>query len=112
MIPDDEDTPGLAGERTDLAWSRSGLAALAAAGAIVKRVVDARAEPGAPFVVALLLAGGVVAWAVALAHARAVAATTLAGRPLADRQRLRAVTWGTLALAAGGLVLALLPDAR
>jgi len=105
---DDEETPGLAGERTDLAWSRSGLAALAAVAAVLKLVVDLD-EATAPAVVVALLIGGAVAWGLALAHARAIAATTLAGRAHADQGKLRVVALGTTALALGALVLALVP---
>lgn len=110
MIPDDEDTPGLAGERTDLAWSRSALAVLAVVAAVVKRLIDTTTGLRGESVVVVVLAGGLAAWALAVAHARAVAATTMAGRALADPGRLRAVAWGTAALAAGALALALLPD--
>ncbi|GIU88177.1 MAG: hypothetical protein KatS3mg009_2692 [Acidimicrobiia bacterium] len=110
MIPEDEDTPGLAGERTDLAWSRSALAVLAAVGAIVKRLIDTTTGPRGESVVVVLLVGGLVAWALAVAHARTVAATTITGRALADPGRLRWVARGTAALAAVALVLALLPD--
>jgi len=109
-IPEDEDTPGLAGERTDLAWSRSALAVLAAVGAIVKRLLDTRNDLRASTIVAVLLVGGAFAWALAVGHARAVAATTLAGRAHADPARLRAVALGTTALAVGALALAVLPD--
>jgi uncharacterized membrane protein YidH (DUF202 family) len=108
---DDEDTPGLAGERTDLAWSRSGLAVLAVVGAILKRVLETLEATEAQVVVAGLLVAGGVGWMLALGHARLIAATTLAGRAHADPAKLRAVAWSTTALAAGALVLALLPDA-
>lgn len=110
QVPDDEETPGLAGQRTDLAWSRSGLAVLAAVGAIAKRIFDTREDVRGQFVVFVLLVGGGVAWAIAVAHARVVAATTLAGRLHADAEKLRYVALGTTALALGALVLALLPD--
>jgi uncharacterized membrane protein YidH (DUF202 family) len=109
-VPEDEDTPGLAGERTDLAWSRSALAVLAAVGAVVKRLLETAGDVRAEVVVLALLAGGLVAWALAVAHARTVAETTMTGRMLADPRRLRWVATGTTALAFGALTLALLPD--
>jgi hypothetical protein len=54
---EDEDTAGLAGERTDLAWSRSGLAALTAVAALVKRMVDVDELQATAFVL-LAIAGG------------------------------------------------------
>jgi uncharacterized membrane protein YidH (DUF202 family) len=107
---DDEETPGLAGERTDLAWSRSGLAVLAAVGAIIKRIVDTRDDARAQFVVAALLVGGGAAWLLALAHSRVVAAAALAGRTHADQRKLQYVAWGTAAFAFAALVLAIAPE--
>jgi uncharacterized membrane protein YidH (DUF202 family) len=110
-IPEDEETPGVAGERTDLAWSRSGLAVLAAVGALAKRVLDTRHDVKASFVVGLCLVAGGIAWGLAVAHARVLARTSMEGRIHADAQKLRFVAIGTTALAIGALVLALLPDA-
>ena len=110
-IPEDEETPGFAGERTDLAWSRSGLAVLAAVGALAKRVLDTRHDVKASFVVGLCLVAGGIAWGLAVAHARVLARTSMEGRIHADAQKLRFVAIGTTALAIGALVLALLPDA-
>ena len=109
-IPDDEETPGVAGERTDLAWSRSGLAVLAAVGALAKRILDTRHDVKATFVVGLCLVAGGIAWSLAIAHARMVARTSIEGRIHADAQKLRYVALGTTTLAIGALVLALLPD--
>ncbi|MGQ0824127.1 MAG: DUF202 domain-containing protein [Actinomycetota bacterium] len=108
-IVDDEETPGLAGERTDLAWSRSGLAIVAVVAAILRRVLDADRH-GAAVITAALLAGAAVAWVLAMGHARAVTIPALAGRAHADRRELRAVAAGTALLGVGALVLALVPD--
>ncbi len=105
---DDEDTPGLAGERTDLAWNRSGLAALAAVATIAKRILDLDTST-APTIVLVILVGGGVAWAVALAHGRLLAGA-IAGQPSARPETLRYVAYGTTLLALGALVLAVLPD--
>lgn len=107
--PDEEEVPGLAGERTDLAWSRSGLAVLACAATVLKRVLDDVDDLTAPTVVLGLIAGGACAWVLAMLHARSVAATTLSGRRLADPRALRLVASGTVALAVGALGLALAP---
>ena len=105
--PDDEELRGLAGERTDLAWSRSALAVLAAAGAIVKEVLDGIRRPTASTVVAVLLAVGGVAWVVALTHGRALDAASLEGVRHPDARVLRAVAYGTATFGAAALVLAL-----
>lgn len=109
-IPDDEETPGVAGERTDLAWSRSGLAVLVAVGALAKRILDTRHDVKASFVVGVCLVAGGIAWGLAVAHASVLARTSMEGRIHADARKLRYVAWGTTALALGALFLALLPD--
>lgn len=107
--PEDEETPGLAGERTGLAWSRSGLAVVACVAAVGKRLLDQFDHVRGSALVFALLAGAGVAWAAALLHARVVAAGTLAGARHADPARLRAVAYGTAALGAGAAVLAWFP---
>jgi uncharacterized membrane protein YidH (DUF202 family) len=109
-IPDDEDTPGLAGERTDLAWSRSGFAVIITVAAILKYFFALESDT-APTIVFILLIAGAVAWALALTHARALARTTLTGRTLADEVKLRYVAVGTGILGLGALVIALIPPA-
>ena len=108
-VADDEAMPGLAGERTDLAWSRSSLALIVVAAAVLKRVFEVDREQ-APTLVYATLAAMLAAWAVALAHARVVAAAALAGRTQANATKFRAIAWGTAALAVGSMVLALLPE--
>lgn len=110
--PEDEHLPGLAGERTDLAWSRSGLALAAMVAVVLRRVFEELDEITAPAVVFGLLVGGAVAWALALLHARVVVSDTLTGRRLADPRALRLVALGTTALALGALLLALAPRPR
>lgn len=109
-VGDDQDVAGLAGERTDLAWSRSGLAVLTCLAAIAKRILPQLDEVnGRAILVAGLLIGG-LAWVFALVWARSVAATTLTGRRIADPQTMRAVAIGTAFLGFVAIVLALLPD--
>ncbi|HEX5615794.1 MAG TPA: DUF202 domain-containing protein [Acidimicrobiia bacterium] len=102
---DDEETPGLAGERTDMAWSRSGLALLVAVGAVL-RLVFLPDDADAPTIVFALVAAGAIAWFVAMLHARTISRHTIEGRPIADPARLRSLAYGTTAFALGALVLA------
>jgi uncharacterized membrane protein YidH (DUF202 family) len=107
---DDQDVAGLAGERTDLAWSRSGLAVLTCLAAIAKRILPQLSEvDGRAILVAGLLIGG-AAWMFALLWARFVAATSLTGRRIADPRTMRAVAVGTVFLGVVAIAIALLPD--
>jgi uncharacterized membrane protein YidH (DUF202 family) len=109
-IGDDQDVAGLAGERTDLAWSRSGLAVLTRLAAIAKRILPELSEVnGRAILVTGLLIGG-AAWMFALLWSRSVAAPTLTGRRIADPRTMRAVAVGTAFLGVVAIVLALLPD--
>jgi uncharacterized membrane protein YidH (DUF202 family) len=104
-VVDDEDLPGLAGERTDLAWSRSGLAVVTCAGAILKRILTSFESSTARVVVFGLLVSGGAAWMAAMGHARTVARTTIEGRAVANPRILRTTAYGTSALAGAALVL-------
>lgn len=97
----------LAGERTDLAWTRSAIAFAVCIAALGRRVwpID-RAD----HVLALtLVALGVAAWAVALLFAHRISLTTHHGREVMDGRTLRLISSGTLALALAAFVLAWLP---
>lgn len=107
---DDEVTPGLAGERTDMAWSRSGLAVLTCLAAIAKKLLPELDRVSGTAVIVAALVVGAGAWTVALLWARIVAATTLAGRSVADPRTLRLVAYGSAALGVAAIVIALLPD--
>jgi uncharacterized membrane protein YidH (DUF202 family) len=89
-------------ERTDLAWSRSGLALLAAFALLARGVWVSGAEPGDTIVVALL---GLAAlgWSVGVLGWRLTRRGEELTRPREPRELL-AVTGGTVALAAAGLV--------
>ena len=107
---EDEETGGLAGERTDLAWSRSGIAVIACLAAIAKRVLPDVTSLDARAIVATALTIGGIAWAFSLLWARRVAAVTLTGRRIADARTLRFVAAGTAALGLVATAVALLPD--
>lgn len=95
--------PGLAEERTDLAWTRSGIALLGAFAILVRRVWSG--GPSAVDLAALALLGvagfgwavGILGWR--LAHHRRDEA-----RPRRPGELL-AVSIGTVALAGAGLVV-------
>jgi hypothetical protein len=113
--PDDpgEDVEALGGgtevARTDLAWSRSGLALVVSAAAILKVIVDI-GDYRAPIVILIVLVAGTIAWALAIVHSRFVSAPALEGRLLADQRKLRFVSWVTCAFALSALVVACLPN--
>jgi uncharacterized membrane protein YidH (DUF202 family) len=102
----DPDEP-LAGERTDLAWTRTGIAVALCVAVLLRRVWPiGRADH--VLAVALVAAGG-LAWAVALLLARRIARTTHRGRDVVDGRTLRILSAGTFVLALGAFVLGLLP---
>jgi hypothetical protein len=95
---------GLPGERTDLAWNRSGLAALACVAVLVRRIWPLR---GADQVVALAcISAGSFAWAFALSVGRTLWGRTTEERGVLSARRAVVITTGTLALALAALALA------
>ncbi len=100
--------PGMAAERTDLAWSRSGLA-LGACGLIVLRGLPSlTGHPSRPIVGAVILVLGAATWALGYwsAHQRRPSAGR--PRPVATRRDLAPAAYGTAAVGTIGLALALL----
>ena len=98
---DDDYDDGLAPERTELAWGRSGLAVVVAVGVLARRVWTLH---GAVGVVALAVVGtGALIW---LAGMRTSRRLELSMEPhgMTGRHAFGLVTGGTLVLAAGGLV--------
>ncbi len=99
---------GLPGERTDLAWNRSGLAFLACIAVLLRRIWPLR---GTDQVVALAcISAGSFAWALALSAGRALWRRAPAGRECLSPRRAAVMTAGTLALALAALALALFPS--
>ena len=107
--PDDEAVPGLAGQRTDLAWNRNALSLAVAAAAILRRVYADVDDLSAQVIVFSLLAGAALVWLGAVTWASAVSRHGIEGRRVADPRQLRRVTIGTLLLALSALVLSLMP---
>jgi hypothetical protein len=104
-VEDDEAVPGLARERTQLAWNRSGLGAAVAVAIILRRLWPLSGDRA---VAALLLigAGGAV-WAVAMRFGQRARDRSADGGLLGE-STCRLVTVGTLLLAAGGLAVSFL----
>jgi uncharacterized membrane protein YidH (DUF202 family) len=97
----------LAGERTDLAWTRSGIAVAVCIAVLLRRIwpID-RADH---LLAVGLIAVGSLAWAVALLLARRIARTTHQGRDVMDGRTLKLISGGTFVLGLGAFVLAWLP---
>ena len=82
-----EREPGLAAERTELAWDRSALSLFACGAAVVKglpKVTGGSAHPAAG--AAMLVLGGLV-WAAGLPYARVRSRATREGRRVVVRRR-------------------------
>jgi uncharacterized membrane protein YidH (DUF202 family) len=94
---------GLAGERTVLAWNRSGLAVVVCVAVLLRRVWPLH---GTDQEVALgLIAGAVVVWAIVLAVLTLSPGARGAGAPHSAKV-FRLMTGGTLLLAVVGFVAA------
>jgi len=100
--------PGLAAERTDLAWSRSGLALMACGVAIAKGLPALQGNVSQPIAGVVLLAMGGSVWLLGWVAARR-------RRHEIGEQRLRAtygdvapIAFGTAAVGAAGIVLVIL----
>jgi uncharacterized membrane protein YidH (DUF202 family) len=108
-VTEDEEVPGLAGERTELAWSRTSLSMAAVAAVVLRRVWEQLDTVTARAAVLGLLAAAGTAWAAALWWATFVGRTSLEGRPVVDAPVLRRVAAATFGLGVLALVLALVP---
>jgi uncharacterized membrane protein YidH (DUF202 family) len=110
-IVEDEELPGLAGERTDLAWTRIGLSVLAAVGAILKRVVHGFDLKSASAIALALVVGSVGALSATLVFSETSAEVARPGQSSVSPRRLRRVAYGTAAFAVAATALALFPNA-
>lgn len=107
IVPDDVEVPGLAGERTDMAWSRTALAAGIATAAILRRIWQSFDTVSARAAVFSILGLGALAWLVTLWWAGGTVRATLEGRRIADPHRMRHVAVGTSLFCLTALLLAL-----
>jgi Domain of unknown function (DUF202) len=102
-----EDAPvaGMARERTELAWSRSGLSVAVTVAVTVRRLWPLTGDKA---VVALvLIAVGASIWAIGMQLARRSSLVTKAGRSGAATSTFRLLTIGTMTLAVAGFVAGL-----
>ncbi len=105
--PEALDDEGLFEERTQLAWSRSGIALLVCTSVLLRRVWPLDRTD---HVLAVLLVGvGVIAWVGGWLAARHAGATRAPEAPTLDPATLRALSIGTFVLAVAGFVLGLFP---
>jgi uncharacterized membrane protein YidH (DUF202 family) len=99
---------GLAAERTDLAWSRSGLS-LGVCGLIIFRGLPSITErPSRPVVGAVLLGLGGVTWALGYWSAHRRRSAPGRPRPVATWSDLAPAALGTAAVGVVGFLVALL----
>lgn len=103
--PDSAD-PGLAAERTDLAWNRSGLALLGCGAAVAKGMTVGDPLPGRIAAGTTILVLGFVVWVLGAWQARRRSAPGLARR-VARPADLLPVAAGTAAVGAAAFALAL-----
>jgi len=101
---------GLAPERTQLAWGRTGLAVVVAVGVLARRAWTERGSTSTTTLAALGLAvvgAGALAWMAGMRGSRQLEE---AGRPhgLHGRRAFALISGGTVLLAVGGLVFDLL----
>jgi len=99
-------TPGLAGERTDLAWNRSGLALLACGIAVAKGLKFPVTEPAHAVIGVIILVLGVFTWSMGHWEARKRRRNGH-DREIAGFSDLAPVAYGTAAVGVAAFVLAL-----
>jgi uncharacterized membrane protein YidH (DUF202 family) len=103
-VPDREFVDrGLARERTDLAWNRSGLAVIACIAVLLRWIWPLHGNDEV-VILASISAGGVI-WALALSVGRFASSRKTRERGPLSPWRARAITVATLALALAAFVL-------
>lgn len=99
---------GMAAERTDLAWSRSGLAMGACGLLVLKGLPAVTGNPSRPLTGALILGLGLVTWALGYLSSHRRRPAPGRTRPVATWRDLAPVAYGSAAIGAAGLVLVFL----
>ena len=100
-------SPGLAAERTDLAWSRSGLSLMACGLGVAKALPVLRGEPPRPGVATALLFLGAAVWLLGWEAERRRRSQRGRARPRAHYREVALVAYGTTAVGVAGFVLVL-----
>jgi putative membrane protein len=100
--------PGMAAERTDLAWSRSGLAIGACGVVVLKGLPAVTGNPSAPVAGAAILVLGVLTWGLGRWSAGQRREAPGRPRPPARRRDLAPAAYGTAGVGLAALVLILL----
>src|SRR5262249_17766729 len=106
---DDSEVPGLAAERTDLAWSRTTLAMTGIAAAVLRRIWTQFDTVTARVVLVGLLVAAASGWLVGIWWSVAIGHASLEGRPVATTRVLRRITVATVAVAGLALLLSVVP---
>lgn len=99
---------GMAAERTDLAWSRSGLALGACGFIILRGLPSVTGSPRRPVVGAVILGLGVATWALGHWSAHRRRPSRGRPRPVARWSDLAPAAFGTAAVGLVGLAVTLL----
>lgn len=94
---------GLAGERTDLAWHRTGLAMIIIIGGIGRNALKYDGPLAVASVICVLL--GTAIWWFGLQAAHRLSASTHTGRHRVESRLLGVVTAGTLVIALAALLI-------
>lgn len=107
MVDPDPVDHGLAHERTDLAWNRSGLAFAVSVAVLVRRLWPLHGTD--QFIALACISIGAIAWALALSVGRALWSRAPLERHHLSGRRAAVITAGTIALSLAAFVLALFP---
>ena len=102
---DYERDPGLAAERTELAWGRSTLAMFAVGAAIVKGVPRVTGNASHPIAGIIIFALGALVWLAGAPYARARVRSVHGHRPPAEHRGLAALAFGTAAVGVAAMVI-------
>jgi len=94
---------GLAGERTDLAWHRTGLAMIIILGGIGRNALKYGGPQAVASVICVLI--GTAIWWFGLQAAHRMSASTHTGRHRAEDRLLTTVTIGALVIALAALLI-------